>query len=356
MDKSKVFFTPLTEQDSDNDIRAKIAALWDKAGFAATIAQGDYVALKPHFGEEGNHNYVKAPLLMPLVEKIRTAGGKPFWTETSTLYVGRRANAIDHMLLAHEHGFGIEATGIPTIFADGLTGRDEFKVAVKGRHAHEVRIAQGIAEANVLVLVTHATGHLACGYGGAIKNLGMGLSSRRGKLYQHSVVKPFVKQKACKSCETCIKWCPTGAIAMSAGKAVIDEKKCIGCGECLAACRPGAIRFQWKIESTLLQERMAEQAMGVVASKRGKMACMTFIMDVGRDCDCLESREKDVLIKRLGIAASTDPVALDLAAIRLIEERLGSPLRSKAYDIDFMPQIKYAAELGMGSTDFQPIS
>ncbi len=351
-----VFFSPVAEGEPLDSIRRKVAALWDAAGFGALIADGDLVAIKTHFGEQGNRNFVGPQLQVPLVEKIRGLGGKPFWTDTNTLYVGRRANAVDHILLAQEHGFSVEQTGAPVVIADGVAGRDEVSVEVGGRHSARVGIAPGVAEANALIVVSHPTGHLACGYGGTIKNLGMGLSSRKGKLYQHSVVKPRVRADDCRGDGNCLKWCPEDAIALIDGKAIIDEETCIGCGECIAACRPGAVSFQWRIESQLLQERMAEQACGVVKNKRGKLGFFNYVLNVARDCDCLPSRKGDVFLPALGILASQDAVAIEFATLRLIEERLGAGLRQHAYDIDYLPQLTYAEELGAGSSRYSLVT
>lgn len=348
-----VFFAPLTDQHDEDAIRARVGALFDAAGFGALIRPQGLVAIKVHFGERGNHNFVKPRLLSPVVERVRDGGGKPFWTDTNTLYVGQRSNAVDHIALAEAHGFSIAETGVPVVIADGLTGRGEVRVPVPGKHSQEVGIAPAVAEASALVVISHATGHLVAGFGGAIKNLGMGLSSRKGKLYQHSVVKPKVDPAICIGCRTCVEWCPTGAITMQGEHAVIDPVACIGCGECLASCQIGAVRFQWRMASTGLQERMAEQAAGVARRLEGRIGYLTFVMDVGKDCDCLASDPADVLIRRAGILASHDPVALDRACLDLIERQLGEPLRRAAYDIDFEPQLAAAEALGLGSRSYR---
>ena len=351
-DKAAVFFSRVTEDESPDNVCAKVAGLYDRVGFGKLFAKGDLVAVKTHFGEDGNQTHIPAAFQAPVIAKTKELGGKPFWAETNTLYPGRRSNAVSHIELAHEHGFSIEATGAPVIIADGVTGREEVLVRIDGRHSKEVGIAPGVAAADALLVLSHATGHLACGFGGTIKNIGMGLSSRRGKLYQHSVVKPEVKAHKCRGDGACVKWCPEDAISMVNDKAIIDSKKCIGCGECIAACRPGAVSFQWKIESRLLQERMAEQALGVLKNKQGHIGFLIFIMSVTKDCDCLASRQGDVLVKSIGIAASLDPVALDHATVSLIEQALGAGIRTKAYDIDYLPQLKHAEALGMGSCSY----
>jgi len=350
---SDVWFSPLTEQHDDDAIRAKVGALFDTAGFGSMVRPQGLVAIKVHFGELGNENYVKPWLLAPVVDGIEGAGGKAFWTDTNTLYLGQRSNAVDHIKLAESHGFTVAETGVPVIIADGLTGRGEVRVPVPGKHSQEVGIAPAVAEAAALIVVSHATGHLVAGFGGAVKNLGMGLSSRKGKLYQHSVVKPRVDADLCIGCRTCIAWCPTRAITMRGERAHIDPDTCIGCGECLASCQIGAVRFQWRMASRGLQERMAEQAAGVAKRLEGRIGYLTFVMDVGKDCDCLASNPADVLIRRAGILASLDPVALDQASLDLMEKHLGRPLRRAAYDIDFEPQLEAAEALGLGSREYR---
>ncbi len=351
-----VWFAPLTEEQDDAAIRARVAALFDAADFASLVRPAGLVAIKTHFGERGNENFVKPRLLLSLIERLERCGGKPFWTDTNTLYLGQRSNAVDHVKLADSHGFSVAETGIPVIIADGLTGRGEVRVPVPGKHSSEVGIAPAVAEAAALVVVSHATGHLVAGFGGAVKNLGMGLSSRKGKLYQHSVVKPRVDTQICIGCRGCLVWCPTGAISMRERRAFIDPKACIGCGECLAACQIGAVRFQWRMASRGLQERMAEQAAGVARRLEGRVGYLNFVMDVSKDCDCLASSPGDMLLRRAGILASLDPVAIDQASLDLVERQLGRPLRKAAYDIDFEPQLEAAERMGMGSRAYDLVT
>ncbi len=346
---SPVWMVPLAEGEPPDAVRRKAGEAWDAAGFSGLVKSGDLVALKVHFGEEGNHNYVRPHLLVPFVERIAAAGGKPFWTDTNTLYKGPRANAVEHLALAEAHGFGLAATGAPVIIADGLTGREEVRVRVDGRHSQEVGIAPAAAACDALVAVSHATGHLVTGFGGAIKNLGMGLSSRKGKLYQHSVVKPRVHAASCTACGTCFEWCPVQAISWVEGRASIDARTCIGCGECIAACRPGAVRFQWRMASAGLQERMAEQAAGVIRQLHGRIGFVTFVTAVGKDCDCMPSRPRDVLVAAAGILSSRDPVAIDQAAIDLVAAHLGRPFLEVGHGIDPSPQLEAAEALGIGT-------
>lgn len=355
-----VYFAPVTPEESIPAIREKVHALWERAAPQDLVGDRDLVALKVHFGEKGNQNFIRPPLLMPLVERVRKARGRPFWTDTNTLYTGPRANAVDHIRLAHDHGFSIEETGCPVIIADGPTGREEVEVEVGGRHSRKVGVAAGVSTCDALVVASHATGHLVAGFGATLKNLGMGLSSRKGKLYQHSVVKPWVDEAQCRGDWACMKWCPVDAIEHTTSEdgrpvARIVKSTCIGCGECLSACRPGAIRFAWKMASPGLQERMAEQAMGVVSLLGKRMVCFCYLLDVSRNCDCLPSKPEDMMLPALGVAAATDPVALDQACLDLIEQRLGGPLSEHAHDVDPTAQIAYAEELGMGTRQYERV-
>ena len=350
---SQVFFIPLVPDEPPASIDAKVLRLFDAAHFIDLIDADALVGLKLHFGEEGNHNHIQAAWLGSLITRLRERRAKPFWTETSTLYVGARANAVDHALLAHRHGFGIEATGIPTIFSDGLSGRDEVEVPLPQLDGKVVRVAEDVAHMNALLVLSHATGHCTAGYGGTFKNLGMGLSSRKGKLYQHAVVRPFVDGERCRGCGLCARHCPARAIAIGVDRrAVIDPEQCIGCGECLATCRADAVTFEWSREAALLQERMIEQAAGVLQLMAGRIGFINFISQVGRDCDCLPSSKKETLIDALGILASRDPLAIERATLDLIEKRLGRPLGQAAYDIDFSVQLTAARALGLGSEDY----
>ena len=353
---SPVFFAPIADNEPVESVQEKVGAVCDRAGFPAMVSKGDIVALKVHFGEEHNHNFITAPTYMPLVERVKRRQGKPYWTDTNTLYRGQRSNAVDHALLAHKHGFSIEATGVPVIIADGVAGRDEVRVEIEGRHSKDVGIASAVAASDVLFVLTHATGHLVAGFGGAIKNLGMGLSARKGKLYQHSVVKPWVDATRCRGDGACVRFCPENAIHLDNDKAILDPALCIGCGECLAMCRPGAIQFAWKMESKGLQERMVEQAWGVLKQKAGKIGYLTVICNVGKDCDCLASHPRDMLVKSVGVVAGTDLVAVEQASVDLVEKALGRNLREVAYDVDYTVQIRYAEALGMGSAAYELIT
>ena len=270
--------------------------------------------------------------------------------------MGRRANAVDHLLLASEHGFTPEALGAPVLIADGLLGNAEVKVRIHGKHFSDVPIARELGFARGLVSLNHFTGHMVTRFGACLKNLGMGGASRAGKLLQHSSVRPFVNIKKCTSCEECLKWCTTGSISMKDGEAFILPATCIGCGQCLSVCPHHAIQFNWSESSDQLQEKMVEHALGVVKAVKGKAAHLTFLTRITKECDCA-AQDDPAIVADIGILSSCDPVALDKASLDLVEERLGKSLGA-ATAREHLPvnQLDYAQSLGLGSMTYRLIT
>ncbi len=220
------------------------------------------------------------------------------------------------------------------------------------RHYKEVGIAREIAYADALVNLSHFTGHLVTHYGAALKNLGMGCSSRAGKLNQHSSVKPSVIEKKCTGCLVCLQWCPTNSIREVDDKAKINKATCIGCGQCLSVCKFDAIHYNWGISSQEVQERMVEHAFAVLKNKKDKITHLTFLTHITLDCDCLAKDEKPV-VNDIGILASNNPVAIDKAALDLIEQYAGSKFGNITQRNNLpLTQIYYAESLGMGSSNY----
>ena len=349
--REKVYWLPMGEGEADLQLPTVLARILKEKNLLDFIRPRDMVPVKTHFGEEGSSGYVRPPFLAVLASAIREREGIPFLTETSTLYRGRRTHAVDHMALAYEHGFTPEATKMHIVMADGLMGDEEVAVPIQGSHFKEVQIAAQIVKSQGLVLVSHFTGHLLAGFGAALKNLGMGCASRRGKLIQHSTAKPRIKRKKCTGCGECVRWCPRDAIRLEDGRASIDPERCIGCGECLAVCRFDAVGFNWKETHTNLQEKIVEHAMGVVAGKRERMLCLNFLTRISRDCDCMKGFES--MAPDLGILLSRNPVALDAASLDLVEKKMGRPLRELAHDIPSRAQLEHAQKLGFGSLEYE---
>jgi uncharacterized Fe-S center protein len=350
---AKVFFLPVADGLPPAEQAQALARLYQASGAEAAVAAKDFVAIKLHVGEKKNTTHIKPELIKTLVDKVKDRGGVPFLTETSTLYKGERENAVKHLLHAHRHGFGIDNVGAPFIMADGLTGTTEHEVTINGELHKSVKVAREVVSADAMIVVSHPTGHVAAGLGACLKNLGMGLASRMGKMRQHSALLPEVIMDSCRFCGKCIKWCPQEAIIAKDGKAFIMTEKCIGCGECLAMCRFDAVKYDWGAESGFLQRSMAEHAYGSVIGKQGKCFFFNVMIDMTKDCDCY-SVDQRKMIPDIGILASADPVAIDKATLDLTAKAHGKSLAEMAYARhDAMIQIDHAAKIGMGALDYE---
>lgn len=354
---AKVYLVPVSDGASLAEQCAAMAKAYEAIGADQAIARRDFVAIKIHVGEKKNTTHIKPEVIKVLVDKVHARRGQAFLTETSTLYKGERENAVKHILHAHRHGFSIENTGAPFIMSDGLAGNTEYEIAIDGELHQSVKVAREIVAADAMLVVSHPTGHPAAGLGACIKNLGMGLASRMGKMRQHSSMLPEVNTKACQYCQKCIKWCPEDAIIEQKGKAYIVSEKCIGCGECLAVCRFDAVKYDWNAESGFMQRSMAEHAYGIVKDKQsqGKVIYFNVMVDMTKDCDCF-SVPQEKCIPDMGILVSADPVAIDKATLDLTREAHGQSLAELSYaHHDALIQIAHGAKIGMGTMDYELI-
>jgi len=348
-----VYFVALPQaSDMEQRVRAT-ERLLASCGLERIVASNDRTAVKIHVGEKNNDTHVGPEIVKAVVDWVRKAGGSPFLTETSTLYKGARANAVDHLTHAFSHGFSYEKVGAPFIMADGLSGNTEIEVPIPGLLFDKVAIAREVVFADSLVAVSHPTGHVNTALGACIKTLGMGLASRMGKLRQHSSMKPEVKARTCTFCRKCQKWCPAEAIVEREGKAFILGQKCIGCGECLAVCRFDAIKYNWGVESADLQKKMAEHALGVIIDKRDKCLFVNCLFDMTKDCDCLNLKQQRCQ-PDVGILASQDPVAADQATLDLTRERFGRSLAEAGWpELDATVQLEHGEKIGLGSRSYE---
>ena len=351
---SPVYHVEVKPGDSPKEWGMKAVKLFEKAGFGKMIEEGRFVALKQHFGEGKDGKYLRAPVVRSIVDLVKAKGAKPYLTETATLYRGQRSNAVDHLNLAYDHGFTPDAVGCPVICCDGLVGAAQVMVKIDGKHYREVPIASDIFHTHALIVLTHMTGHLAAGIGGSIKNSGMGLSSRAGKMNQHHDSHPIVEEGKCTACGTCVEWCPTDAISMK-GKASVDGAKCIGCGECLAVCPAGAVGFEWGESAGRMQEKMAEHALGVSKLVKGRAAYFNFAVNMTPGCDCFAIKQNQ-LAADAGIFASADPVALDQATADAINKQAGKDVFKATYpEFKWDVQLKHGEVIGLGTRKYQLI-
>ena len=361
----QVFFADMRAGMREN-LHTKLERLADQAGLSGIVNPGELVAIKLHFGEKGGHAYIRPTFVRRIVDQVKAAGGKPFLTDSSTLYPGERKEAVSALTCAIENGFAYAVVGAPLIMSDGLRGHSARRVAVPGELLSEVDIGQEILEADAMIVLSHFKCHELTGFGGAIKNLAMGCSSREGKLEQHSTVAPSISQKHCTACGACLKACAHDAINLGNGKAVIAEERCTGCGRCITICEHQAIRINWNEEASLVMKKMAEYSLGAVSGKTGKVLFINFITQVSPACDCYGHSDAPI-VPDLGILASTDPVALDQACADLVNRARGLPdtamqnghepgsdkFRGVYPKIDWEVQLEHGEKTGLGRREYE---
>jgi uncharacterized Fe-S center protein len=324
------------------------------------------VAVKLHFGEKGNTSFIRPLYVRQVVDRLWDYGGRPFLTDANTVYVGTRAEAVSHLTTAIENGFAYAVVRAPLVIADGLTGKAEVEVEINREQFQTVYLAEAILEADSLVVLSHFKLHELSGFGGALKNLGMGCASRKGKLSQHSNISPKVMEKKCTGCGDCVAHCAQEAIGINpeTEKAVIDPTKCVGCAECLLVCPYGNIQIQWNESIPVFLQKMMEYASGVMKFHQKGAVFVNFITQVSPACDCYGHNDLPI-VGDLGILASKDPVALDQACADLVIGSPGlagsslkdlSPGSDKFKDIypqvDWPLQLEYAEQLGLGAREY----
>ena len=310
-ERSKVYMTDLRCRPGVSLLN-KLEKLMRTAGIGEINFERKLVAIKMHFGEPGNLAFLRPNYAKVVADVVKSLGGVPFLTDCNTLYPGRRKNALEHLDAAYENGFSPLSTGCQVIIGDGLRGNDDVEVPVEGaEYIQTAKIGKAIMEADVIISLSHFKGHEQTGFGGAIKNLGMGCGSRRGKMEQHAQGKPMVAPRRCVGCRRCATQCAHGAITFGEDrKASIDWDKCVGCGRCIAVCNTDAIRPGNDAAMEELGCRMAEYAKAVVDGR----PCfhVSLVMDVSPNCDCHGENDAPIL-PDIGMFASFDPVALDQA-------------------------------------------
>jgi uncharacterized Fe-S center protein len=343
----------------------RIKRLVGRAGVFEGIRPKDLVALKIHFGEEGTTGFVDPLRVVPIVELLIRSGARPFLADTNTLYVGRRYEGVSHALVAARHGFDPNRLGAPVVVADGIRSGNQREVRIDGRHFETCSIAGDFVDADALVTVNHFKGHMLAGFGGALKNLAMGCATVRGKMQQHCGMGPNLSAKRCTGCGACVARCLYGALALRDGRAAIDREKCTGCGACMHACAFGALNVDWKVNTPMFLERMAEYAAAALAP-HSKSAHITFVSRVSPGCDC-EGHTDAAICPDVGVLVSSDPVAIDQAALDLVNQ--APPLYPSALpkglapgddkfqalhpDVDGTHALAYAEELGIGRREYR---
>jgi uncharacterized protein len=348
------------------NILSKLNRLLVTSGINDRIKKRDLVAVKLHFGELGNTAFIRPVYIRQIVQSIKSVGAFPFLTDANTLYAGTRGDSVHHLTTAIQNGFSYSVVDAPLIIADGLRGRNETAVSIAQKNFKKVYIGTDIINADALVSVAHFKGHELSGFGGAIKNVGMGCASRRGKMEQHSNLSPKIVKKKCVACGECVLHCAQKAITLKENKADIDQKKCIGCGECILACSTEAVQIQWNQSIPVFLENMVEYAYGVLKDKMGKTLFINFINSVSPACDCYPYNDAPI-VRDIGIVASKDPVAIDQASVDLINREVALPHTCLQANIDaggdkfkgiypnveWRHQLDYAEQIGVGSKIYE---
>jgi uncharacterized Fe-S center protein len=367
---AKVYFTSVdAHEKKEKNLLNRLDRLYDELGFASSLIPKELVAVKTHFGEEGCTRYLRPIYLAKLLECLESSSVTPFLTDSNTYYVDRRHNAVEHLRTAQRHGFYPPQIGAPIVIADGLTGRDYVEVPIEGEHFSKVKIASAIHESNAILSAAHFKGHVVTGFGGAIKNLGMGGASRAAKLTIHGARAKISDR--CTGCGICVERCPQFAIAMEGGKGVVDRELCDSCGECSLHCYPDAIDPDWEGGSLYtkeeVQERIAEHVLGAIKGKEEKVAHFNFLLDVTPECDC-EPWSDHPIVRDIGVVASRDIVAADQASVDLVnaQEGIRGTLLKSSYGkgedkfralnkVDWSAQLAHAEKLGLGTREYDLI-
>ncbi|OGD13843.1 4Fe-4S ferredoxin [Candidatus Atribacteria bacterium RBG_19FT_COMBO_35_14] len=367
VNSAKVYFTDLRAKPGKN-LLDKLKKLVLEAGIKEIGFKDKFTALKIHFGEPGNLSYIRPNYAACIVKLIKDFGGRPFLTDANTLYYGKRANAVDHLNTAMVNGFNRIGVGCDVIIADGLKGTEYREISIDQKHFQAPKIAAAIADADIIISLTHFKGHEMTGFGGALKNLGMGSGSRAGKMEMHSNSKPKINLKNCIGCGQCIKSCSQEAIHFNENKkAEIDYHKCIGCGQCVAVCQYSAAVKGTDESEGNVQEKIAEYTYAVLKNK--PHFHISFIMNVSPYCDCWGYNDM-AIVPDIGMAASFDPVALDRACVDLVNKApmvKGSVLEEKHFhsgedkfthvhiDTDWKIGLNYAEKIGLGTQNYDLI-
>ena len=372
MEKAKVYFTDFRTVANGDGLTTKLKKLIRKAGIANIDMDGKFVAIKMHFGELGNLSFLRPNYARAVADVVRELGGKPYLTDCNTLYPGSRKNALEHLQCAWENGFTPLTVGCPILIGDGLKGTDDVEVPVEGgEYVKAAKIGRAVMDADVFISLTHFKGHEATGFGGAIKNIGMGCGSRAGKAEQHNDGKPVVEEENCRGCRLCQKLCANEGLVFDekARKMHINPDKCLGCGRCLGACNFDAIAFVDDAAIKELNCRMAEYAKAVVSGRPNFH--ISLVQDISPNCDCHCENDAPIL-PDIGMFASFDPLALDQACVDacLDQQALpgsqlwdnlrkpgfadwGDPFTNSTPNSEWRSCLEHAEKIGLGTREYE---
>jgi len=364
--KSKVYFTDMSVS-MERPLLVKFRHLLEKSGLKDLPLKDHFVAIKTHFGEFGNLAALRPNYARVLCDYIKELGGRPFLTDCNTLYVGGRKNALDHLDTANFNGYSVITTGVHNIIADGLKGNDEVEVPVEGgEYIKKAKIGRAIMDADVFISLSHFKGHEMAGFGGALKNIGMGSGSRAGKMDMHCAGKPTVNESLCVGCRRCQKICAHNAPTLKGKVMFIDHDKCVGCGRCLAICPRDAIEANGYDSSDIMNRKIAEYSKAVI-DKRPHFH-ISLAIDITPTCDCHADNPLPI-VPNVGMFASADPVAIDVACADMVNKQQpipGSVLAESTVEggdhfyktapvTNWRSCVEHAQKIGIGSMDYELI-
>lgn len=375
MEKANVYFTDFHTIANGDGLAAKLKKLIRAAGIGQIDMEGKFAAIKMHFGELGNLSFLRPNYARAVADVVKELGGMPYLTDCNTLYPGSRKNALEHLYCAWENGFTPLTVGCPILIGDGLKGTDEVAVpVVGGEYVTEAKIGRAVMDADVFISLSHFKGHEMAGFGGAIKNIGMGCGSRAGKQEQHANGQPSVDESLCRGCRRCQKQCANNGLVFheATHTMYVDPNHCVGCGRCVESCSFGALSFQSDAVCQLLNRRMAEYAKAVIDGRPNFH--ISLVMDISPNCDC--HGENDVpILPDIGMFASFDPLALDQACVDAClaaEPMPGSQLARHLAEPGFVDHhdhftnstpesewrscLEHAEKIGLGTRSYQLIT
>ena len=362
MDKSKVYFTDF-RTTLGVSLPSKLQKLIRTAGIGNIDFDGKFTAIKMHFGELGNLAYLRPNYAKAVADVVKEFGGLPYLTDCNTLYPGSRKNALEHLDCANINGFNTITTGCQIIIGDGLRGTDDVAVPVtNGEYCKEAYIGRAVMDADIFISLTHFKGHEQAGFGGAIKNIGMGCGSRAGKMQQHKSGHPHVDEDLCRGCLHCAKECGSDAISYperivngkTVKRAYIDPELCKGCGRCIGACGFDAISNDNDDAPQMLGRRMAEYTQAVCYGR----PCfhISLICGVSPNCDCHGENDAPIL-PDIGMLASFDPVALDQACVDLVYQAEGNTsLVNRIESLHGIHALEHGEAIGLGSRTYELVN
>jgi uncharacterized Fe-S center protein len=358
---SKVYYMDARSYAPQTSMVCKMLTVFEAAGFDRLIKPKDVVAIKLHCGEWNNTGYLRPVYARAIADRVKALGGRPFVCDTTTLPYNpyaTRVTGLDIMLSAERNGYTSATLGCPFIYADGFMGTDDFRVDIpEGYILKEAYIAQAIAQADVLITLTHFKGHAAGVFGGSLKNLGIGAQSKRGKFNVHmgghpkySIAKGAIfhpenctGRKGEKDWEVLEQICPAECFHVTEDSIEFDRDKCYDCRSCVGTMSGRGI-LELPLENYLgLNAGIADACLGTVkAVGKDKVAFINLAIDLTPRCDCAALSDVP-LMPHLGVFAGYDPVALDKACLDRATDTPGMP-GSKAEDMDVMEAGKHKFE------------